>query len=949
METKTKKKWNRQRCLSILLSLVMVSGMFGGIIPSMTASAADLPVYKPSTLPVAGVFFKVMVDYTGIYDLTTLFLLDEVNKDDIVLCIGYASATKDGALEFPVVSVNGRLGFMNPDNLQYISGSFAMGRTTVVGGILNVRSGPGADNSKIGSLSEGTVATILGETDGWLKIVYGSVSGWIMKEHTTAAAYDGIILKDYDITVTVTCDSLNVRAGPGTVNNIIGSLRKGQSAKLISESSGWLKIVYGSGIGWISKQYTTNSWGGNNTTIPYCFSLWFDAGAGTLATKSMKVYTRVNHSGLPTPTPPDGYVFAYWQADNGMIVRDGNIIDFVSELHAVYVEPKMGNFSLIKAAPLFDDDTGSSSSDTIPEDDEIVIDAVSADGNFGHTTYNGKTGWVRFSDLVSSDSPTATVKFNAGGGEFASGETIISRKVTKGSSIGEFPEVTRDGYTFDYWRKFPSGTEPLTGDEKVTGPMRVMAEWTENPTDPSIDETEITKDAYDITFDPQGGSASLTEAMTINGTFAITGLPTATRSNYTFNGWFTAATGGTKVDKSTVFTKNSTVFAQWTYTGGGGFTGGGAADAPTTNIDDMDVDFTIDKNDIVTIKPTAEQLDELLEGIDENGVLNIDVSDIGNIKGAMLALDLKQLTANENLKVLVFNVNGHIIRVPIEMLLGLGDNTSTVYICITIGSIVFELTDANGKAIDWYDYENPVTISLPFTPPQDISTHQIVMIDKSDDTIIPRSWYADGSVYAKVCAPGTYDAKIVPLASFTDTHGKWMAEAVGYMGARGIVEGVGGDLFDAQGVITRAHFVTMLMRALNVTDVPSTRDVPVSDYEDVPEWAKPHVITAAALGITLTDEDGSFNPDAPILRQEMFFMAYEAMKACGMLPSAYTQNIIPFTDWDDVESEHADAIQNLAKLKLVNGNGNGTLNPNGESTRSEGAQFLYNILKYDAK
>jgi len=26
-----------------------------------------------------------------------------------------------------------------------------------------------------------------------------------------------------------------------------------------------------------------------------------------------------------------------------------------------------------------------------------------------------------------------------------------------------------------------------------------------------------------------------------------------------------------------------------------------------------------------------------------------------------------------------------------------------------------------------------------------------------------------------------------------------------------------------------------------------------------------------------------------------------------------------------------------------------TLNPNGESTRSEGAQFLYNILKYDAK
>ena len=298
---------------------------------------------------------------------------------------------------------------------------------------------------------------------------------------------------------------------------------------------------------------------------------------------------------------------------------------------------------------------------------------------------------------------------------------------------------------------------------------------------------------------------------------------------------------------------------------------------------------------------------------------------------------------------LVINVLGHEVCFPVNVLESMLNLATTLRFKITIGSIIFELTDADGKAIDWYDYENPVTISLPFTPPQDISTHQIVMINKSDDSIIPRSWYADGNVYAKVSAPGTYDAKIVPLAAFTDTDGEWMAEAAGYMGARGIVEGIGNDLFDAQGTITRAHFVTMLMRALNVTDIPSTLEVPVTDYEDVPEWAKTHVITAAALGITLTDEDGSFNPDAPILRQEMFFMAYKAMEACGMLPGAYTQNIVPFTDWNDVEAAHADAIQNLAKLKLVNGNGDGTLNPNGESTRSEGAQFLYNILKYDAK
>ena len=76
----------------------------------------------------------------------------------------------------------------------------------------------------------------------------------------------------------------------------------------------------------------------------------------------------------------------------------------------------------------------------------------------------------------------------------------------------------------------------------------------------------------------------------------------------------------------------------------------------------------------------------------------------------------------------------------------------------------------------------------------------------------------------------------------------------------------------------------------------------------------------------------------------MFFAAYEEMDACGMLPGAYTQNIVPFTDWNIVKAEYTDAIQNLCKLKLVNCNGDGTLTPNGQSTRAEGAQFLYNIL-----
>lgn len=45
---------------------------------------------------------------------------------------------------------------------------------------------------------------------------------------------------------------------------------------------------------------------------------------------------------------------------------------------------------------------------------------------------------------------------------------------------------------------------------------------------------------------------------------SIGSLPTPTRSGYAFDGWYTAATGGTKITDSTKVTANTTVYAHWT-------------------------------------------------------------------------------------------------------------------------------------------------------------------------------------------------------------------------------------------------------------------------------------------------------------------------------------------------------------------------------------------------
>ena len=51
----------------------------------------------------------------------------------------------------------------------------------------------------------------------------------------------------------------------------------------------------------------------------------------------------------------------------------------------------------------------------------------------------------------------------------------------------------------------------------------------------------------------------------------LSSLPTATHSgSYSFVGWYTAASGGTQITTAYTFSADTTVYAHWTYTGGGG-------------------------------------------------------------------------------------------------------------------------------------------------------------------------------------------------------------------------------------------------------------------------------------------------------------------------------------------------------------------------------------------
>ena len=122
-----------------------------------------------------------------------------------------------------------------------------------------------------------------------------------------------------------------------------------------------------------------------------------------------------------------------------------------------------------------------------------------------------------------------------------------------------------EGYHFKEWKVVKGGVTIV--DNKFTMPAEAVEIMAIFEKDAPPTPTEFT-----VTFDGNGGTPSVGSMTTTNQ--KLTSLPSASRSgSYSFDGWYTDKSGGTKITTDTVFSANTIVYAHWTYTGGGGSSG----------------------------------------------------------------------------------------------------------------------------------------------------------------------------------------------------------------------------------------------------------------------------------------------------------------------------------------------------------------------------------------
>ena len=146
-------------------------------------------------------------------------------------------------------------------------------------------------------------------------------------------------------------------------------------------------------------------------------------------------------------------------------------------------------------------------------------------------------------------------------------------------------QFTRAGYTFDGWHVYrESDSKWLYNDEsRETGRIwlkeneaggRAFRNWSDETTTEIASETpsdtihlyaQWKPNTYTVTFNANEGSVSPnSKQVTYGSTYGT--LPTPTRSGYLFDGWFTAASGGTQVTSSTPvgITSTQILYAHWT-------------------------------------------------------------------------------------------------------------------------------------------------------------------------------------------------------------------------------------------------------------------------------------------------------------------------------------------------------------------------------------------------
>ena len=653
------------------------------------------------------------------------------------------------------------------------------------------------------------------------------------------------------------------------------------------------------------------------------YTVTFNANGGSVSTVSVTTKDGKLES-LPTPTR-GGYDFLGWytQKDGGEKVTTDTVFTNDTTIYAHWQKQAAQEYTVT-----FDANGGSVStvSATTTDGKLTSLPTPTYDGYDFLGWYTEETGGEKVTtDTVFTKNSTIyahwqkqaaqeyTVTFNANGGTINSG-VITSYTYGVGATLPT--DVTREGYTFAGWYASAdfSGDAVKTISAEDTGNKTYWAKWTAN--------------AYGITVTNDGnGEASADKTTAAEGeTVTLTATP---NSGYHFERW-DVITGNVTIDDNTftmpaesvaikaIFARNSAVTPPINPPTVSEETTEAIADAQpgeTVTVDLSGGDTTLDK-----------EVFETLAGKDVTLVVDLGDDVSWTVNGSDIPEDADFTDIDLNV---TMNSDG----IPVDVVNAITGERSSVQITLAHdGAFGFTMTLTAPLGAENAGYWANL---YHFNEEANAMTFETAAPIGSDGSVSLALSHA--SQYAIVI--DDHNHGVVPLP-FTDvSEGDWFYDPVCYVYSQGLMTGTSATTFEPNTSLSRAMLVAVLHR------LEGSPAASAGDFTDVSDgdWYAQAVNWAASVGVVNGFDDGTFQPNAAITREQLAAILCNYAEYKGLDVSA-SGSLSTFTDAASVSDWAKESVEWAVGSGLLGGYEDSTLRPQGTTTRAEVASVLQRAL-----
>ncbi|MCR5636471.1 MAG: SH3 domain-containing protein [Clostridiales bacterium] len=304
---------------------------------------------------------------------------------------------------------NGQTGWLSAQYLVFVNGTSDVTsdtdvageyKVTTQGGNLILRDAPNSSGKQLALIPNGTILTITQVSNGYGKTVYQGIDGWVSMNYVVRTGDISNLTANGDYKVTTNGGNLILRAEPSASAKQLDLIPNGTLLKITEVKNGYGKTVYNGYTGWVSMSYLTPL-SQEQSLGSYVVSV----SSGNLILREQPSTASAQLDLIPKGTVvyiteiKNGFGKTTYHGKTGWVSM--NYLTFLSTENKETDTEKNNNYTpgrydvttnggnlILREQP----SSASAQLALIPNGTALVI--TEFNGDWGKTTYAGKTGWV---------------------------------------------------------------------------------------------------------------------------------------------------------------------------------------------------------------------------------------------------------------------------------------------------------------------------------------------------------------------------------------------------------------------------------------------------------------------------------------------------------------------------------------------------------------------------